>query len=115
MGAPVAEVLRQERVCLGAGSAGAWTDITPELGQGPRGLGAWTQVEDSEGRSESDALHSRNDHTCNGATAFSGGRVVTRAFPSGGRVTLGRSFPLLRLWFSPVGWHKGAARCSPNA
>lgn len=35
---------------------------------------------------------------------------VTRAFPSGGRVTLGRSFPLLRPWFSPVGWHKGAAR-----
>lgn len=89
MGAPVAEVLRQERVCLGAGGAGARCGITPELGQGPRGLGVWMQVEDPGGRSESDALHSRNDHNCNWAAAVSGGSVGYSGFSKWGLVQLG--------------------------
>lgn len=63
----------------------------------------------TEGCSDGGALHGKSDRNWNGSGCLGRWSWVTLAFPSWGRVTLGKSFPVPQPWLSPVGWHNGAA------
>lgn len=102
-GAPVAEVLRQESVCLGGGGADAragWNRVLGGPGPGHRWrtLKAVLKV-----TARVTVIVMQRRLSLEAELGYSGP-------PSGGCVTLGKSFPVLQPWLSPAGWHKDAAR-----